>query len=137
MGFSDIVESSVEMTKRTKLIPTSSTDRSIIHLKTSRERWSISNTKMLPQKLRCEIRCAKEEAAVQKLSLRIPWAKRSELRKLRTACEVPDYAESLTATFADVPYVAAKYVQKTRESKEVRISGESVPPADITDAERR
>ena len=56
-----------------------------------------------------------------KLSLRAFWAERSELRKLGTASEVPDYAESLSATFAEVPYVAAKYVQKTRaETMSVR-----------------
>ena len=51
---------------------------------------------------------------ISKLSLRASWAERSELRKLGTASEVPDYAESLSAMFAEVPYVAAKYVQKTR-----------------------
>ena len=52
-----------------------------------------------------------------KLSLRASWAELSELRKLGTASEVPDYAESLSATFAEISYVAAKYVLKKKQKK--------------------
>ena len=74
-----------------------------------------------------------------KLSLRASWVERSELRKLGTASEVSDYAESLSATFAEVSYVAAKYVQKTRvavsnRSRGYLVIGRCSPPrATISD----